>query len=400
MVALQAEPSQLRWLMQRRAQPCVSIYMPTHRAGPAIREDPIRLKNLLNRAQEKLVDSGMRAVEARESLQPVKALLDDVDFWRHQDEGLALLIEPGNGRSILHHAILPYTVQERVTVGQHFALRPLLPLLSHATRRYLVLALSLNQIQLHEGVGDRIEPVELSGAPRSIDELLQFVDTEKSLQFHSRTSVPTQGRSRMRPGVFHGHGSDDVRENHRVEELFHIVDAALRKHLRGEAIPVIPAGVQSVLRVFRDVTTVPSITSDSIIGSFDQQPDRALYTLARVHATKLFDKKLDEAVNAYNAVAGSPSATDDLARVVSLAAMGQVSMLLVDLAAERFGRIDETTGDVAMHDPAEPGDRDLVELAVLATLSASGRVHVLDEDRMPTSSPVAAIVRRGGAAAQ
>jgi hypothetical protein len=31
---------------------CVSIYMPTHRAGSETQQDPIRLKNLLKEAEE------------------------------------------------------------------------------------------------------------------------------------------------------------------------------------------------------------------------------------------------------------------------------------------------------------------------------------------------------------
>ena len=41
-------------LMEEGAERCVSIYLPTHRAGSDIQQDPIRLKNLLRRAEESL----------------------------------------------------------------------------------------------------------------------------------------------------------------------------------------------------------------------------------------------------------------------------------------------------------------------------------------------------------
>ena len=51
---------ELRALMEVRDPLCVSIYMPTHRTGD-VQQDPIRLKNLVNQAQEKLVAAGATA---------------------------------------------------------------------------------------------------------------------------------------------------------------------------------------------------------------------------------------------------------------------------------------------------------------------------------------------------
>jgi len=51
--------------------------MPTHRAGTETRQDPIRLKNLLSRAREQLVDGGLRSTEADGILEPARLLLED-----------------------------------------------------------------------------------------------------------------------------------------------------------------------------------------------------------------------------------------------------------------------------------------------------------------------------------
>ena len=55
----------LRDLMDKKPGLCVSIYAPTHRSGPEVQQGPIRLKNLLKRAEEQLVEGGLRAPEAR-----------------------------------------------------------------------------------------------------------------------------------------------------------------------------------------------------------------------------------------------------------------------------------------------------------------------------------------------
>ena len=41
-------------LLHTPGRPCVSIYMPTVRAGAETQQNPIRLKNLLRRVQERL----------------------------------------------------------------------------------------------------------------------------------------------------------------------------------------------------------------------------------------------------------------------------------------------------------------------------------------------------------
>ncbi|MBA2486650.1 MAG: hypothetical protein H0V35_11235 [Nitrospira sp.] len=46
--------------------PAVFIFLPTHRAGPEIQQDPIRLRNLLKQAESRLITEGSRSVNARE----------------------------------------------------------------------------------------------------------------------------------------------------------------------------------------------------------------------------------------------------------------------------------------------------------------------------------------------
>jgi hypothetical protein len=50
----------LRQLVNNASAPCVSLYLPTHRAGPETQQDPIRLKNLLRKAESGLQAEGWR----------------------------------------------------------------------------------------------------------------------------------------------------------------------------------------------------------------------------------------------------------------------------------------------------------------------------------------------------
>ena len=78
---------EIRDLLQLPGKPCVSIYMPTLRAGAEAQQNPIRLKNLLRSVQAKLEESGMEGAEAAGLMAPVRELVDDPTFWQEQGEG-------------------------------------------------------------------------------------------------------------------------------------------------------------------------------------------------------------------------------------------------------------------------------------------------------------------------
>ena len=82
----------LETLLRTQAQPCVSIFMPTERAGREVQQNPIRLKNLVREAEELLHELGVRSVDS--ITKPAHDLLSDGSFWRHQGDGLVLFLAP------------------------------------------------------------------------------------------------------------------------------------------------------------------------------------------------------------------------------------------------------------------------------------------------------------------
>lgn len=62
---------ELKTVITESERPSVSLFLQTHRAGPEIQQDPIRLKNLLKQAESQLTVEGLRSAEARELLAPV-----------------------------------------------------------------------------------------------------------------------------------------------------------------------------------------------------------------------------------------------------------------------------------------------------------------------------------------
>lgn len=58
----------------------VSLFLPTHRAGPEVQQNPIRLKNLLRQAKQMLLERGRRRPDAEALLEPAQGLLFQEGF--------------------------------------------------------------------------------------------------------------------------------------------------------------------------------------------------------------------------------------------------------------------------------------------------------------------------------
>jgi hypothetical protein len=74
--------------------------LPTHIAGRGIRQHPIRLKNLLSSAADRLAATWRRP-EIEDFLGPAESLVGDEEFWRHQQQGLAVFLAPVSTASTL-----------------------------------------------------------------------------------------------------------------------------------------------------------------------------------------------------------------------------------------------------------------------------------------------------------
>ncbi len=121
-------------LLADHGGPCVSLFLPTFRAGAEARQGPIRLRSLLRAAQERLLGCGLLPAEIGALLAPAKDLVEDEAFWQHNADGVAIFCSA----DFFHAYRLPIRVRERVVVGRRFAIKPLLPLTSGDATFYLI----------------------------------------------------------------------------------------------------------------------------------------------------------------------------------------------------------------------------------------------------------------------
>ena len=174
----------LEALASERPGPCVSLYLPTERAAQG--QDPKRLANLIDAAAAELELLGWDEDPGADGLlAPARALLESREFWRHQADGLAVLLAPGFARTV--RAAIPFA--EEAIVSGRLHLRPLLPLVS-GDRSFWLLAISQNSVRLFRGSRHALSEVDPGDAPADMAEALAFEDPEK--QFQVRSAGPNR----------------------------------------------------------------------------------------------------------------------------------------------------------------------------------------------------------------
>jgi hypothetical protein len=379
--------TELEELVTREEEWCVSIFMPTHRAGAEIQQDPIKLKNLLSKAEEKLIQAGMRRPDAAALLEPAYDLVPQHNFWEHQSDGLALFVSP----SLIRAYRLPLNLKDLVVLANRFHLKPLLPLLT-ADGRFYVLALSQNEIRLLQGTPYSIGELDLDHIPDSLAEALKWDDPERRLQWHTGTRVEVGGQR----AVFHGHGvatADDPKD--RILRYFHRIDEGISEIIAGDTAPLVLAGVDYLIPIYQEANSYPHLMEEHVPGNPEEMSGQELHQQAWSIMQPHFQQDLEEAKDRYLHLSGSgnEAASDKIEEIVPAARHGRVEFLFVQRDREEWGSFDAETNAVHRHEEPQPTDEDLLDLAAVQTFLNSGTVYVLDPSQLPDEAPLAAVFR-------
>jgi hypothetical protein len=372
---------ELKLLLATSDGPCVSLFLSTHRAGPEIRQDPIRLKNLMSEAQQQLRAQGLGVAEAAAFLAPVRGLLEDHLFWRYQKDGLAVFVAPGQFR----YYRVPLSISELAVVTHRFHTKPLLSLLA-GDGVFYILALSQNEIRLLQATRHEVAAVELDNIPTSLAAALQSDVLDKQLQSH--TSSPSgSGQT----AIFHGAGGDDSKD--RILRYFRQINEGVLELLKGEQAPLVLAGVDYLLPIYREANSYPYLEGEGIIGNPESLSAADLHRKGWAIVQAHFEREQQAGASRYRNLALKQQTSCDLEEIVNAAVQGRVDILFVAVGTQRWGTYDPAASKVQIHSAMEPGDEDLLDFVTIQTLLNRGRVFAVPPERVPDQAPLAAVFR-------
>ncbi len=372
----------LKALVQKRKDLCISIYMPTHRSGAETQQNQIRFKNMIRDAEERLIASGMKPQDARNFLEKAQGMVNNVLFWRQRRDCMALFLSS----DLFLHYNLPVRTAELIVVTDRFHLKPLLPLLSRDERFY-ILALSQNEVKLYEGTSLTIREVKIEGLPQGIGKALQADEPEKQVRFRSG------GGGGERGAMISGHGADieDTKDN--LLRYFRQVDRVLKDALKDEHVPLILAGVEFLFPIYREVNTCPTLFEESITGNPKRLGKEGLKKKGWALVDQHHAEDVENAVNLYRQSQGTGLTASNIKDILVAAQQGRVGVLFVPLDKELWGSFNSDSGQVTFSETAVTGGEDLFDLAAILTHVQGGNVFALPPENIPEGLSIAALFR-------
>ena len=353
---------------------CLTAVVPL--PGPHIEA---QVKNAIQGLQKKLAERGTDRKTVSSLLEPVFDLVltaKTEGIWAH---AMILFRSPG----LFQYYLLHGQFKEAQAVDNRFHVRPLLRTLAHETRFHL-LGLSQRHVRLWHCTQHRAEPVVTRGFPTNLHAWLN--DRQPDHVLANRSSAgPSVGGMK---GVASGSNADREREDEYLRHFFKDVDKGVTAHLRSETAPLLLAGVEHEIAIYRRVNSYKPTLEKAVSGSPDGMRDRTVHERAMEVVTSTFSEPLQRIMTTIPECVGTPGASTDARSIVQAAFEGRVLDLVIAANAEYFGVWNEDTYSVE----AGRGE-ELLNAAALQTIRHGGRAFVLDERDMPVKAAAAAMFR-------
>lgn len=373
---------ELREILGNQRDRCVSLFLPTHRAGTDVQQDPIRMRNLAREAEKLLQEQGVKASSVREWTRPVQDLIEDDMFWQHQSDGLGVFLSKGFFRFYR----VPIALTELVHVGSRFHVAPLMPLLV-GDQPFFLLALSKNDVRFFQGTKHSMRELEVPGVPLSLAEALQWDDPEKQQQFRS-LAMASRGTA-----MFHGHGAEAEDNKDNLRRFFHLVSKGLEPMLNGQSAPLVLAGVDYYFPLYAEANTYPHLLAGGVHGNIAGIKPDDLHRKAWEIMQPYVDQARQAAADRYRTLSGNGKSSCVVTEIVPASHQGRVDLLFTPVGVQTWGRFDADSGEVRVSEGRQPGDEDLLNVAAVQTFLHGGTVYAVAQNDMPDSAAAAAVYR-------
>lgn len=327
----------------------------------------IALKDQTRQAVELLEAAGATNREIAPIREHLEDIEEDASFWNFQSRSLAVFASEEGAVTFR----LPNHLAPGLTVGTRYHVKPLLRTLSFPQACY-VLALSSNDVHLLAITPDD-EPrkIESDEIPR---------DFEHAVHRHFHAGQSTPGRMQGEEG-----------EKTRLRQFARIVDRGVRLALGSSNLPLFLAAAEPLESMFRGVSTLPNLATQSIPGNPEVITDQELGKIARGLLDEVYAEEIAEVGNLLAERANSGRAATDLSDIARAAAFGAIHTLVFDMDVVVPGSVDPISGEVTFAEGDGPVGvlEDIVRLA----LASDSRIIAVRAGEVPGGKEAAAILR-------
>jgi hypothetical protein len=356
----------IQQLQSVRGFPAVSIYAPTHRNFPDNQQDPVRVRNLVRAAKERLAQESADPDVARSVSETLDTMVETIDF-EHTLDSVAMFA--GSGVAEVHY--LPFRLEQKVLVDETFATRHLIYALNRSPR-VRVVSLSEKPTRVFEGVHGHLEEV---------------VD--------NRFPLVNQGPEGSGPVKGTPHGKSALRDE-RHREFFREVARRLSAIHAVDPLPIVLIGIHRYQAFFREVAKeLAEQVIASIEGSHDKTPAHELGAKVWPLVLDWVESRKAAHLAALEKASGAGRSASGLEPVWRAAKEGRGAHLLVEKGFEQPARVssDGLSIEVGAGSGGPSSLDDAVDEVVEIVYSMGGDVSFVEPGSLQKHQRIALILR-------
>lgn len=354
---------------------CISIFIPTHRAGKKVLqgEDALLLKNQLKEVNNKLAKKGLPAGEIKEMLAPVQQLIDNTSFWREQSDGLAIFI----ANDFLKVFTLPVYFQEFNYVSNSFYLKPLMPMF-FGDGNFFLLMLERSNVKLYECTQHSFTEIKIDDCiPETKQDVVGYDYEQKNLQF--RTGQAGEGRA-----MYHGQEAATGKRKNEIKKYLRAINDGLAPLLKEETMPMLIAAQDPLFDIYKEVNTYPNVIEENLIVNFGDTNMYETHELAWKSISSVFDQTRKDKIALFLNEQGTGKTAIGIDEIIPAAFNGKIDALFCENLADIFGNYKEENNSITVTQSEEDDNNiSLMNVAAVKTFLSGGEVYLLDKEEMP-----------------
>lgn len=369
-------------LIETASPPAVTITFPTFRSAPDTQQNPVRYRNMLRDAENRLAGNGARRGDPMaDAFAEAWAYAEEPHTFAKPRDGMALFL----CSQMCRIEKLAFSPPESLHIGQTFAVRPFFHLMKDR-EKFLVLAAAYGHVQFYESDGATISSIGDEGLRETIDQILAKTMIDNSIGFH--TVVAGQASKFHALGESPADTAEDLRKEF-AARVARVADAACAK--RNHPPLVVVADDRLLGEIQANSKTEMIATPETRVPPSELGEDDLLALANDALAPRREDavKRRIEEFRAHYGDPESEKAATNPAKIALAAISGRIDALFVTPSADLRGELDRETGEIRF-----AGQRgDLIDDMARAAITAQGDIIEVPEGTLPKNAPVGALFR-------
>lgn len=248
---------ELNKLRQINRPYCLSIYLKTNSFSPAS-SLAIELKNRVRQAKIALIDIGLDYRQIKKILRPIEELINFNQYWPKLNSNLVIFSE---ANFFEYFYLEDNNFEDKITIANQFEIEPLIQIINN-NPHYFILELAHKKIHLLEGDKYRLNEVHLKNLPTDMEKDLKIDEYPQSWQSH--TIAPVRSTDSQ---AYHEQYNVKQTDKLMLKIFFRLIDKSLINLLNRKQKPLILAGVNYLIPIYKSINSYPRLMNNYIKGN-------------------------------------------------------------------------------------------------------------------------------------